>query len=504
MLTRSRNYTHPQVTTIAGTGIAGSADGGAATATFNHPTGVAVDGNGVAIVTSYTACALRQIENISFGGAAEGVGNADDVLVRVTTLIKGATQPAPVLPAASSGPKSIAKISSGAGFLDPSASADAATRGAGADWGARRMSIGAGGSVAAWPLHRLPSRRGSRLHSPYDVMIGPGGCVYVTDRGKHALVCLSGTGLAEPTIGLEIPPEVAGSALAVVSKDPGNAAGVREGRTPPNIQRINDVVAREVHQAQSSDEDVPELHLLAESHVVRAQAQVQVVVRTPTTAAEDGIQQQEQQEGEQARNPGHQNEDDRKQQVSNDEVWVSYDARTFADSAIVAGARSSAVDDRQIDYDGVAAAKSQASPLAVPSATSAATSVSNFEPLASITSRTLAEDSAYSESEGTVAQSEVVANAHKAEHDAKSVQPTANAACADTNAKTNAKSTTSSPISSSSGLPFSRQSFSKEQTPLPNITATSIDATSTAGYAALGASRISGDGSGGGQQWRRW
>lgn len=49
------------VTTIAGSGLSGSADGTGSSATFNTPTGIAIDTNGVVFVTEYASGKIRKI-----------------------------------------------------------------------------------------------------------------------------------------------------------------------------------------------------------------------------------------------------------------------------------------------------------------------------------------------------------------------------------------------------------------------------------------------------------
>ncbi|MFI5163358.1 MAG: NHL repeat-containing protein [Sphingobacteriales bacterium] len=51
------------VTTIAGTGAVGSANGAAATATFNYPTGVAIDANGAIYVADHSNNKIRAISS---------------------------------------------------------------------------------------------------------------------------------------------------------------------------------------------------------------------------------------------------------------------------------------------------------------------------------------------------------------------------------------------------------------------------------------------------------
>jgi sugar lactone lactonase YvrE len=49
------------VTTIAGSGVSGSADGTGSSATFNTPTGIAIDANGNVFVTEYASGKIRKI-----------------------------------------------------------------------------------------------------------------------------------------------------------------------------------------------------------------------------------------------------------------------------------------------------------------------------------------------------------------------------------------------------------------------------------------------------------
>jgi sugar lactone lactonase YvrE len=49
------------VTTIAGSGVSGSADGTGSSATFNTPTGIAVDAAGNVFVTEYATGKIRKI-----------------------------------------------------------------------------------------------------------------------------------------------------------------------------------------------------------------------------------------------------------------------------------------------------------------------------------------------------------------------------------------------------------------------------------------------------------
>ena len=49
------------VTTVAGSGNAGSVDGTGTLATFNNPYGIAVDSNGVIYVAEYLGNRIRQI-----------------------------------------------------------------------------------------------------------------------------------------------------------------------------------------------------------------------------------------------------------------------------------------------------------------------------------------------------------------------------------------------------------------------------------------------------------
>lgn len=61
--TDSGTSTSGVVTTLAGTGVAGSGDGAALVAQFNEPSGIAVDGAGVVFVTERNLNGVRRIEN---------------------------------------------------------------------------------------------------------------------------------------------------------------------------------------------------------------------------------------------------------------------------------------------------------------------------------------------------------------------------------------------------------------------------------------------------------
>ncbi len=54
------------VTTVAGSGVAGDSDGPAGTAQFNYPTGVAVDGDGIIYVADANNNSVRRIDSVGF------------------------------------------------------------------------------------------------------------------------------------------------------------------------------------------------------------------------------------------------------------------------------------------------------------------------------------------------------------------------------------------------------------------------------------------------------
>jgi len=64
------------VTTFAGTGVAGNADGTTATATFNQPTGIAVDSDGNVYVSDYSSNIIRKISSSGLVTTIAGSGTA--------------------------------------------------------------------------------------------------------------------------------------------------------------------------------------------------------------------------------------------------------------------------------------------------------------------------------------------------------------------------------------------------------------------------------------------
>jgi sugar lactone lactonase YvrE len=176
------------VTTLAGSAAAdsGSADGMGAAARFSYPEGVAVDGAGNVFVVDYWNSTIRKVTPAgavtTFAGTAGLAGNADGAgaAARFSVLHGVAVDGAGNVFVADTGNNTIRKVTS-AGMVTTLA-------------GSAGYSGSADGTGAA-----------ARFHSPDGVAVDGAGNVFVADTGNNAIRKITPAGVVTTIVGIAAP-----------------------------------------------------------------------------------------------------------------------------------------------------------------------------------------------------------------------------------------------------------------------------------------------------------